>query len=77
MRWKKIYEPKVGEQRINTYFAFFPTTLSNNYVVWLERYNCLEEFYIQGRDWDTAHWKVIKTWFFEDKPPTVIEKEIL
>jgi hypothetical protein len=67
MRWQKGKLLQVGDKRYVTYFAFFPTTLTNNHVVWLERYNGLEEFHMEGKDWETAHWKTVKTWFFEDK----------
>jgi hypothetical protein len=69
MRWKKWNEPKVGDKRYVKYFALFPTTLTNDHVVWLESYHCLEEFNMQGKDWDTAYWKVVKSWFIDENEP--------
>ena len=44
MRWS-IERPKEGNIRTIKKFAFFPTLLTeSDYKVWLETYNCTEEY---------------------------------
>ena len=53
MRW---LEPIVGDQRVTSYFAFFPVTI-NYETRWLERVKIRQEFR-QGRTRD--FWVYIK-----------------
>lgn len=44
MRWKIDPEPKEGDTRVVTKFAFFPIPTYNGYTVWLEKYEEYQEY---------------------------------
>jgi hypothetical protein len=37
MKWKTL-EPKIGDEKTEVRFAFFPIYTDNGYTLWLERY---------------------------------------
>lgn len=71
MKWKtiKFHTPVNGDVKKTVEFALFPTKLDDGYTVWLERYNVIQQFSIMGKDWDTAHWKTIKSWALSSEEP--------
>lgn len=71
MKWKtiKFYTPVNGEIKKSVEFALVPTKLDDGYTVWLERYNVVQQFEIIGKDWETAHWKTIKSWALSSEEP--------
>lgn len=44
MRWMTDPRPKLGDQRVITRFAWFPTNLGDGYTVWLEQFMILQIF---------------------------------
>ena len=38
MRWKRPVDPKIGDEKTDVRFAFFPTPTDDGYTVWLEWY---------------------------------------
>jgi len=40
----KYYNPNIGDERVREKFAFFPVTLDNGCVIWLEKYFVKERY---------------------------------
>lgn len=60
MKWKTNL-PKDGDTRIEKYYAFLPTVLTNGWTVWLEEYFAEEKcVYWQANDQFT--WTTVRTW---------------
>jgi len=45
MKWKtRKYKPEEGDIRCKRKFAFLPTTTIDDYTVWLETYDSVQEY---------------------------------
>ena len=65
MRWKRPVDPKIGDEKTDVRFAFFPTYTDDGYTVWLEWYKVHLRYETQGVA--TKGGWVQKTHWFEVK----------
>jgi hypothetical protein len=65
MRWKRPVEPKIGDEKTDVRFAFFPTPTDDGYTVWLEWY--ISRLRYETQEVATRGGWVPKTRWFEVK----------
>jgi hypothetical protein len=65
MRWISPVPPKIGDEKTDTRFAFFPTYTDNGYTVWLEWY--IVRLRYETREVATKGGYLPKTGWFEIK----------
>jgi len=55
----KYYNHSIGDERVREKFAFFPVTLDNGCVIWLEKYFVKERYGVVHGEYLLYEWIII------------------
>lgn len=58
----KKKKKEMGDIRVKTKFAFLPTRINNNTVVWLHKYKEKQMWVFTGYDYPSLDWVVKERW---------------